>query len=165
MQFLRREWRNNLIHQLEKKLTKKGYISKVEQSIIIDGNLRIPDLTTWEKDHSIICDVTIISDTAPLDEVHTSKVQKYDDKDIHVWMTQSSPGEFPPPKVCNRRGAISSKSNPYWCSLSFSRSLLENLSTTALFGTCRTWKSKSDGKELACSNDIYCAMHGLILKC
>ena len=57
----------------------KGYITKVERSI--DGNLRIPDLVAWEKDQSIVCDVTIVSDTAPLDEVHTSKMQKYDDKE------------------------------------------------------------------------------------
>ena len=104
-----------------------------------DGNLRILDLIP-EKDQSIV------SDTAPLDEVHTSKVQKYDDKDIQIWMTNNSPGEFPPPKVyvtafvCNWRGVISSKSYSSWHGLGFSRSMLMNLSTTVLSGTYLTWK-------------------------
>ena len=96
---VRRERHNNLVRLLGERLIKKGYITKVEPRISIDGNLRIPDLVAWEKDQSIVCDVTIVSDTAPLDEVHTSKVQKYDDKDVQIWITNNSPGEFPPPKV------------------------------------------------------------------
>ena len=54
------------------------------------------------------CDVIVvsdtiiitISDTAPLDEVHTSKVQKHDDKDIHTWgwqtTVQVNPSSLPP---------------------------------------------------------------------
>ena len=95
----RGERHNNLVCRLEERLTKKGYITKVEPRISIDGNLRIPDLVAWEKDQSIVCDVTIVSVTAPLDEVPTSKVQKYDEKDVQTWMTNKSPGEFPPPKV------------------------------------------------------------------
>ena len=99
MDAVRRERHNNLVRLLGERLIKKGYITKVEPRISIDGNLRIPDLVAWEKDQSIVCDVTIVSDTAPLDEVHTSKVQKYDDKDVQIWITNNSPGEFPPPKV------------------------------------------------------------------
>ena len=107
----------------------------------------------------------------PLDEV-----QKYDDKDDHTWTT-NSPGEFPPPKVyvtafvCDWRGVISSKSYSSWRGLGFSRSMLMNLSTTVLSaltacGNITSAKLKSDiGKELACSADIYCVMHGLIFKC
>ena len=53
--------------------------------------------------------------------------EKYEDKDIHIQMTNTSPDEFPPPKVYvtafvyNCRGVISSKSYSSWCSL-FSRS-------------------------------------------
>ena len=84
----RRERHNNLVRRLEEKLTKKGYITKVEPRINSDGNLRIPDLVAWEKDQSIVCDVTIVSDIAPLGEVHTSKVQKHDDKEGPIWMTK-----------------------------------------------------------------------------
>ena len=153
MEAERRERHNSFVRRLEERLTKKGYITKVEPRITIDGNLRIPDLVAWEKDQSIVCDVTIVSDTAPLDEVHTSKVQKYDDKDVQIWMTNKSPGEFPPPKVYvtalvwNWRGVISSKSYTF-C------------------GNITSENRKSDGgKELDCSDDIYCVMHGLIFKC
>ena len=154
MDVARRERHNNLVRQLEKKLTKKGYITKVEPRISVDGNLRIPDLVAWEKDQSIVCQVTMVSGTAPLDEVHTSKVQKYD-KDIRIWMANNSPGEFPPPKVCvtsfvcNWRGVNSSKSHSSWRGLGFSRSMLMNLSA-ALSGTDRM------GKESDCSDGIYC---------
>ena len=142
----RRERHNDLVRRLEERLIKKGCITKVEPRISIDENLRIPDLVAWEKDQSIVCDVTIVSDTAPLDEVHTSKVQKYDDKDVQIWMTNNSPGEFPPPRVCvtsfvcNWRGVISSKSYSSWRGLGFSRNMLMNLSTTVLSGTYRMWK-------------------------
>ena len=140
------EWHNKLVRRLEERLTKKGYITKVEPRINNDGNLRIPDLVAWEKDQSIVCDVTIVSNAAPLDEVHTSKVQKYDDKDVQVWMTNNIPGEFPPPKVymtafvCNWRGVISSKSYSSWHILGFSGSMLMNLSTKVLSGTYLMWK-------------------------
>ena len=136
----RRERHKNLVRQLEKKkkLTKEGYISKVDPRISNDGKLRIPFLVAWEKDQSVDCDATIASDTAPLDEEHTSKVQKYDDKDIHIWMTNNTPGEFTSPEVyvtafvCNWRGVISSKSYSSWRGLGFSRSMSLNFSTTAL---------------------------------
>ena len=70
----RRERHNNLVCRLEERLNKKGYITKVEPRINTDGNIRIPDLVAWEKDQSLVCDVTIASYTAPLDEVHISKV-------------------------------------------------------------------------------------------
>ena len=120
-------------------------ITKVEPRINSDGNLRIPDLVAWEKDQSIVCDVTIVSDTAP-DEVHTSKVQKYDDNDVQIWIINNGPGEFPPPKVyvtafvCNWRGVISSKSYSSCRGRGFSRSKLMNLSTIALSGTYCMWK-------------------------
>ena len=122
---------NNLVRLLEKKLNKKGYITKVDPRISNDGNqlreLRISDLIAWESKN-------------------TSKVQKYDDKDIHIWTTNNSPSEFPPPKVyvtafvCNWRGVISSKSYSSWRGIGFFRSMLMNLSTTALSGTYLMWK-------------------------
>ena len=94
-------------------------------------------------------------------------------------MTNKSPGEFPPPKVyvtafvCNWRWVISSKSYSSWRGLGFSRSMLMNLSTKVLSGTCgniTSEKRKSDGgNDLVCSDDIcyviYCVTHGLIFKC
>ena len=67
MDVARREQHINLVRQLEKKLIMwswSGYIIKVEQRISIDGNLGIRDLVAWEKDQSIVCDVTIVSDAA-----------------------------------------------------------------------------------------------------
>ena len=157
---------------MEEKLTKKVYITKVKPRINSDGNLRILDLIAWEKDQSMVCDVTTVSDTAPLDEVHTSKTQNYDNNyDFHIWMTNNSPGEFPPPKVyvtafvCNWRGMISSKSYSSWRGLGFSRSMLMNLSTQlspalTACGNTTSEKRKSDGgKELDCSDDIYRVIH------
>ena len=94
--------------------------------------------------------------------MHTSKVQKYDDKDVQIWMTNNNPGEFPPPKVCvtsfvcNWRGVISSKSYSSWHGLGFSRSMLMNLSTvlsgTYACGNITSEKLKNNGgKESDCS--------------
>ena len=63
MDAARRKRRNNLVRQFEKTLTKKDCITKVESRISIDGNIRIPDLIAYEKDQSIVCDVTIVSVT------------------------------------------------------------------------------------------------------
>ena len=112
--------------------------------------------------------------TAPFDEVYKSKVQKCDDKDIHIWMINNSPGEFPPLKVyvtafvCNWRGVISSKSYSSWRGLVFSGSMLMicqwqlSLALTAC-GNITSKKRKNDGgRELAYSDDSYCVMQGLI---
>ena len=52
MDAAKRERPNNLVRQLEKKLTKKGHITKVEPGTNIDGDLRIPSLVAREKHHS-----------------------------------------------------------------------------------------------------------------
>ena len=49
------------------------------------------DAARREGQNSLVCqlEMKLVSDTVPLDEVHTSKVQKYDDKDVQIWMTNN----------------------------------------------------------------------------
>lgn len=69
-----------------------------EPRINVDGNIRISDLVAWERDQSIVCGVTLVSDTAPLNEEHIKKVKNMttktysylDDKQPSKWVSIST---------------------------------------------------------------------------
>lgn len=134
----RRERHNELVCQLEKKLTKKSYITKIEPCINVDGNFRNPDLVAQERDQSIVCDINIISDTAPSNEEHINKAQKYDiknsyldDKQLSKWVSLST-GSYGCICLQLKRSDFFKIILAQPC---FPRSMVMNFSTTALSGT------------------------------
>lgn len=109
--------------------------------------IRIPDLCGWYKDGYIVCDVSIVSDMAKLDEEHGRKVRKYDIRDIHQWMKDNSPlNEEPSPTgvitafICNWRGVLAQKTADFWRKI-ISRNHLMSFTTSVLIDTYNTWRT------------------------
>ena len=142
----RRERHDIIVRKLEEKFQSKGFITKVEPRIKTEMGLRIPDLCAWKDDQYFVCDVSVVSDLANLNEEHDRKIRKYDIRDVHAWMKENNPGQALNLKpvitafVCNWRGVMSEKSYKFWTSFGVGKKLLTYYILSVLLNTYNIWK-------------------------
>ena len=142
----RRERHDIIVRKLEEKFQSKGFITKVEPRIKTEMGLRIPDLCAWKDDQYFVCDVSVVSDLANLNEEHDRKIRKYDIRDVHAWMKENNPGQALNLKpvitafVCNWRGVMSEKSYKFWTRFGVGKKLLTYYILSVLLNTYNIWK-------------------------